>query len=926
MDSQPMGSRRDFLRLLGVGALAACAPPREKILPYVKQPWEIQPGLPLHYASSMPLDGYAFGVLVESHQGRPTKIEGNPEHPASVGATSAVHQAAIFDLYDPARAVLPRAGSYAREVELLSSVETGEGLHVVLEPTASPLIHSLLERVRSRFPEVRFHFHSSLPADGAAAGSTIAFGRMVEMQRRLDRARVVLSVGGDLFSEPPDCVRLSRDFANVRRVRSGDTRSTRLHALEADLSLAGAIADHRRALPPGEIPRWLAAVAVHVFRALGDAPAALREAKVPQTAADDFARQVARDLIAHPGASAIVVGQGQPAEAHAIAHALDVLLGNVGQTALPTAPLRVGMPGLDALASALGEGSVGTLLFLEVDPVGDGRSELAALVPHARRSICLDGRNTATARACGVFLPGLHWLEAWGDGRSFDGTITLQQPLIRPLYGGNSAAMLLAALAGDRAPDIHRAVRALHAGDDEARWTELLRRGFVPDTAATPAAVELDAAAIRGALERIAAAPPAEGWAIVLRPDRKVRDGRFSGNDWLLELPDPITRQSWGNAALLSPESAASLGVEEGDPLEIRVGDRVVEAPALPLPGIAPKTLVLPLGWGQRHRSEGVVGVDASPLRTRASPWHVSGAAVTRGAGPRQHLAIVQRHLDMHERPILLEATLEQFRTAPQTIGDRGQKPLSLYPNPWKAEGVQWGMAIDLDTCIGCAACVIACQAENNVPVVGSAGVRKGREMHWLRIDRYLNGQGDDDVRLLPQPMLCQHCEKAPCEYVCPVNATVHSPDGLNEMVYNRCVGTRFCSNNCPYKVRRFNWFDFNEQAPETLQMQKNPDVTVRARGVMEKCTYCVQRIRTAQIDARLQGKPLRDGDVRTACQQACPTEAIVFGAVSDPDSQVSRMQAEPHAYGVLDQELGTWPRTRYLARLRNVGPGGEGG
>jgi len=907
-------SRRSFL--LGVAALAGCRPPREKILPYARQPPEVQPGRPLFYATSMAIEGNAIGLLVESHEGRPTKIEGNPEHPASLGATGLQHQAAILDLYDPARARLFRRaagpagwGAFVERFGPTAQLGAGEGLHVVLEPTASPLLASLIERIRARLPAARFHFHAPLATGAVEEGSRRAFGQVLATQRRYDRARVVLAIDADFLASGPNHVREARDFAAARRVRDAAAPMNRLYVVESELTCTGAVADHRLRARPSDVPRIFAGIAAAIL----GRPSGL------EGRARRFAEAVATDLLRHPGAGVVVVGDRQPAAAHALAHVLDERLGNRNATVFQTAPtiLEAGGPshGLASLRDALTRGEVRTLLLLEVDPAYDAElGEAIAMVPE---TVCLALHETETARACGWFIPALHWLEGWGDGRSHDGTLTLQQPLIRPLYGGRSPAAVLAVLAGEADPDPHRLLRALHGIADERAWERLLRTGFVPGTAFPPLPVAVRADAAQAALASLAREAAPAAIELCLAPDRRLRDGRFGRNDWLLELPDPITRIAWENPALLSPATARRLGVESGDPLEVRAGDRVVRAPAFVVQGTADDTVVLHLGWGHHHRGEGQVGVNAWPLRAAAGqPVEVRAAP-----GQRIPLASAQPHIEMHGRPILLHATVDAFRADPALAVHHDEPRPSLYPDAWRPSGVQWGMAIDLGVCTGCATCVIACQAENNVPVVGKVGVRKGREMHWLRIDRYLLGESEDDVRLLPQPMLCQHCEKAPCEYVCPVNATVHSADGLNEMVYNRCIGTRFCSNNCPYKVRRFNWLEYNEPIAATQAMQKNPDVTVRARGVMEKCTYCVQRIRAAQIDARLAGRALRDGDVQTACQAACPTGAIVFGPVSDPESAVSRLHRDGRSYGVLQHQLGTEPRTRYLVHLRNPNP-----
>jgi molybdopterin-containing oxidoreductase family iron-sulfur binding subunit len=809
-------------------------------------------------------------------------------------------------------------------VERFAAIEGGDGLHFVMEPTGSPLLISLIDRVQTRLPGARFHFHAPLRTGSVEEGSRRALGEALATHHRFERARIVLAIDSDFLVEGPFQVRQAHDFAARRRVQGNAIESNRLYVAEGDLTATGAIADHRLRVRPSDAALVLAAVATQVQASAGNTGTGSGQASPPagpKTApgptANAWATAVARDLLLHRGESIVVVGDRQPPEAHALAHALNALLGNVGNTVFYTAPVLydAGSHGLADLVAAIDAGQVRQLVLLDVDPVYDAYADLdfATRLARVPSSICLALRETATARACTDFIPGLHWLEAWGDGRSYDGTLTVQQPLIQPLYAGRSPAEVLAAFAGEHDPDAHGLLRTLYG---ESGWDRTLQLGFVPDTAYPPVTAEVDPRALSDALAALAQRESAAGMELSLRTDPKLRDGRFGLNDWLLELPDPITRLSWDNAALLSPATAARLGVHEGELLELRAGDRVVQAPAMPVRGIADETITLRLGWGQTHPGEGVVGTDGYLLRTAAAPSFVR--VEMRSLGQTTDLASVQPHIEMEDRAILLRATLDQSRADPHFVAPHDDQRPSLYPPP-PPKGPQWGMSIDLSTCTGCASCVIACQAENNTPVVGKIGVRKGRAMHWLRIDRYLLGKGDDDVQLLPQPMLCQHCENAPCEYVCPVNATVHSPDGLNEMVYNRCIGTRFCSNNCPYKVRRFNWLEYNEPLADTQKMQKNPNVTVRARGVMEKCTYCVQRIRTEGIAARIEGRAIRE--VQTACQAACPTDAIVFGLVSDPASAVSRLHGESRSYGVLQYELGTAPRTRYLAHLRNTHP-----
>jgi molybdopterin-containing oxidoreductase family iron-sulfur binding subunit len=759
----------------------------------------------------------------------------------------------------------------------------------------------------------------------------------------------------------PFSLRYARDFADGRRLRTPDEPMNRLYVVESMLTPTGSIADNRLRARAGDAGHILAAVLAAVLRDGGRAGAP--GAAIPPNAAGmldriaggaprEWVDAVARDLHDNSGRSVVIVGERQPPAVHALGYLLNAALGNVGRTVWFTrSPVaEAGAPSHDprGLVEAMRNGEVHTLVIAHANPVYDAPAELDFTrgLRSVRRTAYLGLYENETAHECQWLLPATHYLEAWGDARAYDGTLSLVQPLIAPLYGGRTTSELLATLAGASA-DAHTLLRqswAAHAGgatspraagtarsgasattDDQ--WDEILRLGFIRDSA-----LPLVSAAPRfeqiGRLVTEIATAPRTGAGVVelaLTRDHSVYDGRFANIGWLQELPRPMTKITWDNTAVLSPATARRLGVDTGDVLAIQVGSRSARAPVFVLPGHADDALTLPVGYG-REGAETVargVGVNAYLLRDPATPYvmaaHVERARDGGGAPLRHALATTQVHWHLEGRPIVHETVLDSYRRDPDFTRAQRGRVLSLYAPHDYQTGDQWAMTIDLGTCIGCSACVVACQAENNIPVVGREGVMKSREMHWLRIDRYFTGP-PDEPRVVNQPMLCQHCEKAPCEYVCPVNATVHSDDGLNEMVYNRCVGTRFCSNNCPYKVRRFNWFNYRHEVAETVRMAMNPDVTVRERGVMEKCTFCVQRIRRAQIQARVEGREVHDGEVMTACQQACPTRAIVFGSYTDPDAEVVQTRAQPRRFSVL-HELGTQPRVEYLARITNPNP-----
>ncbi len=940
-------ARRDFMRLVGAsaaiaGASACNRAERETLHPYVVTPVQAVPGNPLFFATSMVTDGYATGLLVESHDGRPTKIEGNPDHPASLGATGALEQAAVLGLYDPDRARgvthLGAPSAWSALVERLTSRSQGpEGarMHLLLEPTSSPLLADQVARLRARSAGLDVRWHAPLAPRAAWEGARLALGKVLEARVNLKDADVVLALDGDFLVDGPAALRLARDFASARRLESSNGAMNRLYVVEPALSVTGMSADHRLRVRAGEVLSVAAAIAVALAEAGLAFPADLVGALSPWASRvaphAAWTRAVARDLGSRRGRSVVLVGPRQPAELHALAHAINSALGNVGRT-IDYAESPVVDAGTDAfdllpLAAALDTGEVDTLIVVGGNPAYSAPAdlELAARLSRAEESVYLGTYVDETARACRWFAPRAHFLESWGDGRAFDGTISLAQPLAAPLLEGHTTSELLSLLLGEAAATPYDLLISHWKGaraDCDAKWEEWIGTGLIADSAyPVVPAPPIRYAAIRDAIDRLLPRAPAP-LEVAFRPDPRVRDGACANNAWLMEMPDPVTRQAWGNAALLSPVTAQRLDVTDGDVLRLELAGRSVEAAALVAPGHADDAISLSLGYGRRGDGEQTargVGANAYALRTTAAPWFGDGLSVSK-TGEREELALEQVHasLEGRDEDILLHRTLEEYRRDPTFAGERDKRPLTLYDR--QPGGVrQWGMVIDLNTCTGCGSCVVACQAENNVPVVGKLGVAKGRTMHWLRIDRYFAGSSEDPQVLL-EPMLCQHCEKAPCEYVCPVNATTHSADGLNQMIYNRCVGTRFCSNNCPYKVRRFNWFNYHRNEAPSVAAVHNPDVTVRARGVMEKCTYCVQRIREAEIRSEVAGRSLADGDVTTACEQACPSRAITFGDVADPSTRVAQLRANERRFAVLD-DLGTVPRTRYLARITNPNP-----
>ena len=923
-------SRRSFLKFLGaslaLAGLDGCTRiPAEEILPYVNQPPELIPGIPVHYATAMVLDGFATGLVVEAHEGRPTKIEGNPDHPASLGAAGVLEQASLLQLYDPHRATRVRSGRSTSNWAAFAAAfgpdqlrprvgEAGERLALLLEPTSSPLVADLLARLQTIYPRMSIHYYAPFVRNDP----------LVPLYD-LEQADVILAADSDFLSSGPFNLRYARQFANGRR----DPRAgmNRLYAMEGAFTVTGAAADHRLRARPSEIEGMLEQLRATI-------------ASAPSSAGDvhgsgGWIRAVGADLRTHAGRSLVVAGDRLPANARALAEAINVALGNVGVTvSYATSPLLGcgdAAATLPALLDRMRSGGLDTLVCIGgnpcyATPAASGFAEHLRKVPNSAYVGLYENETAADAN---WFVPAAHYLETWGDARAYDGTLSVVQPLVQPLRGGKSPIEVLAALNGTphaNPLDLLRARwRDLGVAPDDDAWARALRRGFVPAPRPKSSARSLTSPATTGrgaeAREAVSSALASHEIEIGFARDASVHDGSFSDNPWLQELPDPVTKLTWDNAGMISPSTAARLGLGDGDVIALESGRASLQIPVLIVAGHADDLVTLPFGYGRAGGEEVArgVGVNVYPLWPSLDAF-VARATIRRADAPHHDFAITQTHWRMEGRGQAKSETLTDYMKQPAGATSTRHRALTVYDPPQRLTAPQqWAMTIDLGTCIGCGACTVACQAENNIPVVGKDDVMKSREMHWIRVDRYLQGS-DEDPRIVTQPMLCQQCENAPCEYVCPVGATTHSDDGLNEMIYNRCVGTRFCSNNCPYKVRRFNWFDYNANLTELERMVKNPDVTVRERGVMEKCTFCVQRIREAEISAATSGRPLRGEDVKTACQQACPTNAIVFGSLTEPESDVVRRRDDARVYGVLE-ELGTEPRVRYLARVRNPNP-----
>jgi MoCo/4Fe-4S cofactor protein with predicted Tat translocation signal len=1015
--------RRTFMKLMGaslaLAGLSGCVfQPPEKIVPNVKQPEEQVPGKSLFYATAAPLFGVATPVLVRSNEGRPTKIEGNPDHPNNrpldfpaedpyrdprgSSATDIFTQASILGLYDPDRS---QTLTYREDIrtwtafvaEMRSKFDEqkpkqGAGIRFLTESIVSPALGAQMQDLLKSLPQAKWHQYEPANRDNARAGAVAAFGQPVNTTYRFDLAQRILSLDCDFLSPTfPGYLRYSREFIARRRVTETNREMNRLYVVETTPSNTGAMADHAWEVKPSELEVIAKSIAAGIVAQSGSATVNLQ-----------WIEPLVRDLQQHRGASIVLAGDNQPPFIHALAHAMNNALGNVGKTVFYTDPLEVRSEdqrdSLQKLIEDIDAGRVELLIILGGNPVyntpADLKLDFNRLNKPNMLRVHLSQYKDETSEVCHWHVNAAHYLESWGDARSYDGTVTIMQPLIEPLYEGKTPYELLAIFSDqyDRKPyEIVKTYwQTQHGGGQvqanqgqgqtagastaptnqtaqqtpapataapasspspsqgfETWWRQAVHDGFIPDSALPAKTVSLSSS---WANQQPAPAqqPAAGSFELVFRTDPSIYDGRFANNGWLQELPKPLTKITWDNVAIISPNSAQQLvgqtynrGAVKGREHYVPVIDIVspqgqrIAAPLWIMPGQPDGVLTVHLGYGRRLAGRvGNVGFDAYAIRTSYAPWYTTGVQVR--PTPADHpLATTQLHFNLedpefsrNERDVVRTETLEEFLKGEQPKENEEHFHPSIYPDydykqqAENAPNYAWGMAIDLNNCIGCNACTVACQAENNITVVGKNEVMRSREMHWIRIDTYFRGfdpNSPDGVNFMPVP--CMHCENAPCEPVCPVHATVHSAEGLNDMVYNRCVGTKYCSNNCPYKVRRFNFFLYQDWDTPTYQLMRNPDVSVRSRGVMEKCTYCVQRIQNGKIQAELEDRRVRDGEIVTACQAVCPTEAIVFGDVNDPNSRVSKLKQSERNYSLLG-ELNTRPRTTYLSQLKN--PNGE--
>ncbi len=941
-------SRRGFLKVmgasLGLAGMTGCVKlPLEPIVPYVRQPENVIPGRPMFYASAVTLGGYANPVLVESHLGRPTKIEGNDQHPASLGGTDVFTQASILSMYDPDRSQsVMSMGDQRSFAAFMSAIRgpltaqkalQGAGVRILTTTVTSPTLADQLRNLLKVYPQAKWHVYEPVNRDNVLEGAKMAFGQPVETRYDFSKADVVISLDADfLYAGFPGNVKYIRDFAKRRDPDQGEMN--RLYVIESMPTSTGAKADHRLPMKASGIAEFADSLSRIV--------AGEEHIVSGPTGPDGFYQALWKDLTDHQGAVVVVAGDHMPASVHAAAHLLNQRLGALGKTVFYTDPVDANpvnqIASLKELVADINAGKVDLLVILGGNPAHDAPTDFnfADVLKSNKAPLRVHYGlyNDETAELCQWHVNGTHELEAWGDARAYDGTVSIIQPLIAPLYNAKSPLEFVAMLSGQPDASGYELVRAYwqkqHTGGDfDAFWRKSLHDGWIEGTAFGPKSVTAKSAAVAST-----AKPDDNGIELNIRRDPTIYDGRFSNNGWLQELPKPMSKLTWDNAVLVGPKMAQRLNLAAKDVVELELNGAKVQGAVWIQAGHPDNSVTVTLGYGRKRagRVGTAQGFNAYVLRTSGALHFATGAHL-RKTGDTYELASTQGMQSMDtpdggHRPLVRETSLEEYKKHPDFAHEEEPeipKDLTLYkPYPYDKEMYAWGMTIDLNKCVGCNNCIVACQSENNIAVVGKEQTLLGRHMHWLRVDAYYEGDRDNP-RAFFQPVPCMQCENAPCEVVCPVAATNHSTEGLNDMVYNRCVGTRYCSNNCPYKVRRFNFLLFSDWDTPQYKMMRNPDVSVRSRGVMEKCSYCVQRINERRIDTETasvrESKDIRIGDeLQTACQQSCPAEAITFGNINNPNSNVSKLKAKSRNYSLLG-ELNTRPRTTYLAEVRNPNP-----
>jgi MoCo/4Fe-4S cofactor protein with predicted Tat translocation signal len=960
-------SRRNFLQIMGasvaLAGLAACRKPVQKILPFSRQPEDLVPGIPLFYATAAPYPGYVNGLVIETNEGRPTKVEGNELHPDGGGASGIHDQASILDLYDMDRSRnVRRNGEISSWEDFISFAgehfaERSRNIAFISEDSSSITLNRLKDEALSLFPNSTWVNYEPFGEANLLYGTELAFGNKLRPVNHYDRALVTVSLDHDFLHTSANNVESTRRFVRSRNADSTENGMGRLYVVENNFTVTGSMADHRLRIKSGDISGFLYALAASLSERISGLEAF--GGYNNEFAQHSWIAVLTEELMNNRGRSVVTAGSDHEPEIHAVVAVINQALGNVNET-VTYHSLPFSLPGderraFNELVGEIRNGSVDTVVMIGTNPSYTAPFDIGfdEALGGAETVIHLSTHIDETSRNANWHINRTHYLEQWGDGYSYSGVQSVIQPMIQPLFGGKSEIEFLAAIIYGENRSGHDIVRETwNAGTAEnlnREWNKVLHDGFLEDSgfpSVNPVISSGFAETIRGTTGNGTTRDNSGSIELVFKPDPKLYDGRYANNPWLQELPDPVTKITWDNVALMSPETAEHLGFRpsgfssKDEPVAlISTESFEAEIPVWILPGHADNSITVYQGYGRNSTGRVAVGTGVNLYGFRSTTALLSRSDITvRDTGRVFTVATTQDHHSMEGRPLIREASISEYRNNPTFAPDLVNVPgipegennaINLFDRPeFPDHEPQWGMAIDLNTCTGCGVCTIACQAENNIPVVGKREVKRGREMHWIRVDRYFNGDVNDP-QMVQQPVPCMHCDQAPCEAVCPVAATTHSHDGLNQMTYNRCIGTRYCANNCPYKVRRFNFFNYPKEFlttgsdPEIIQMAMNPEVSIRFRGVMEKCTYCVQRISRAKIDTKNETGNSRkpaDGTVKTACQQACPSEAITFGDLTDSNSIVSRTKRNNRNYLLLE-ELNVRPRTSYLAKIRNPNP-----
>jgi len=955
-------SRRNFLSLIAasvaLAGLEGCKKPVQKIIPYVEAEIGTIPGIPKYYASTLPFKNNALGVVIENHDERPVKVEGNEKHPTSLGKSNSFAQASTLEMYDPDRARgVKFKGKKVDWNEYLNFAKSindgnGKGLAVLMQESSSPTIKSIQEDFKKNLPNADWVVYESVNNENLYDGIELAFSKRLQPLYRLEKAQIIVSLGSDFLGVDDNNIYHTRKFAQNRNIVDENSTMNRLYVAESSISSTGSSADHRLNVPQHEMENLLAELA-YELKQLG-----LKiEAKKVKSSNNLWVKAAAKDLFDGRGESIIIGGSSLSKEFHQLIALINYNL----KAPIDYYPLNMSqvssVKNFESLCKDMKDGKINNLIILGANPVYDSPVDFdfAESLKKVKNSVHLTNIIDETSKLCSWNIAMNHYFECWGDAMTYDGHVSIVQPQIMPLFDSKSIIQVLSPIVHSKEQSAYDTVKnvwkskIVKSGNFEREWDKVLHDGLYKKPIFKKVNVKPASKISTAVLNNYSL--DNDKFEIVFCPSSSVYDGRYANNGWLQEIPKPITSLTWDNAALISIKVAKKLNIKNGQMLEISVGDNSINIPAFITPGQNQKSITLELGYGRKFngRIGNEVGFNVYPLRSSDSPSFILNGSI-KVLNETYPLASTQDHHgledDKYAAPgfddlanketqsripeLVKQSTLDYYKDNPDWVQKKVEqhKPdkkrswadHSMYNPDWDySKGPQWGMSIDLTSCTSCNACSIACQSENNIPVVGKQQVMNGREMHWIRIDNYFAGD-PDNPEVSTQSVACVHCELAPCESVCPVAATTHSSDGVNQMTYNRCLGTRYCANNCPYKVRKFNFYNYTRDLPEVVQMAMNPDVSIRFRGVMEKCTYCYQRISSARITAENEGREIKDGDFQVACQQSCPADAIKFGDINDPNSEVSKAKRRNRDYALL-AHLGTAPRTTYLAKIRNQNP-----